>query len=54
MKSDRKLFFTKIDFCKPGAIKGLDLNFNLCLLVFLKSEKLSNNLLILFKNISVE
>ena len=32
MKSDGDLFFTAIDFCKPGAIQGFDLNFNLCLL----------------------
>ena len=48
------LFFTEIDFCKPGVIQGFDLNFNLYLLVFLKGAKLSNNSLILFKNISVE
>ena len=54
MKSDRNLFFTEIDFCKPGVIQGFDLNFNLYLLIFLKGAKLSNNLLILFKNISVE
>ena len=30
------LFFTDIDFCKPEAIQGLDLNFNLYLLIFLK------------------
>ena len=54
MKSDRNLFFTEIDFCKPGVIQGFDLNFNLYLLVFLKGAKLSNNSLILFKNISVE
>ena len=53
MKSDRNLFFTEIDFCKPGVIQGFDLNFNLYL-VFLKGAKLSNNSLILFKNISVE
>ena len=54
MKSDRNLFFTEIDFCKPGVIQGFDLNFNLYLLVFLKGAKLSNNSLILFKNIAVE
>ena len=54
MKSDRNLFFTEIDFCKPGVIQGFDLNFNLYLLIFLKGAKLSNNSLILFKNISVE
>ena len=43
MKSDRNLFFTEIDLCKPGIILGFDLNFNLDLLVFLKGGKLSNN-----------
>ena len=54
MKSDRNLFFTEIDFCKPGVIQGFELNFNLHLLIFLKGTKLSKNSLILFKNISVE
>ena len=54
MKSDRNLFFTGIDFFKPGVIEGFDLNFNWYLLIFLKVAKLSNNSLILFKNISVE
>ena len=26
MKSDKILFFTEIDFCKPNVIPGLDLN----------------------------
>ena len=43
MKSDRTLFFTEIDFCKPGVIQGFDLDFNLYVLVFLKGAKLSNN-----------
>ena len=54
MKSNRNLFSSEIDFCKPGVIQGFDLNFNLYLLIFLKGAKLSNNSLILFKNISVE
>ena len=54
MKSDKSLFFTEIDFCKPGVIQGFDLNLNLYLLVFLNDAKLSNNPWILFKNISVE
>ena len=56
MKSDRNLFFTGINFCKPGVIQGFDFNFdfNLYLLIFLKGAKSSNNSLILFKNISVE
>ena len=29
LKSHRNLFFTGIDFCKPGAIQGFKLNFNL-------------------------
>ena len=37
----RNLFFTEIDFCKPGVIQGFDLNFNLYLLIFLKGAKLS-------------
>ena len=28
MKSFKKLFFTNIDFCKPGVIQGLDLHFD--------------------------
>ena len=51
---DRNLFFTKVFFCKSSIIQGLDLNFNLHLLVFLKVAKLSNNSSILFKNILVE
>ena len=54
MKSDKTYFFTAIDLCKPGVIQGFNLNFNFYLLVFLKGGKLSNNFLILFKNISVE
>ena len=38
MKSDRSLFFTEIDFCKPGVIQGFELNFNLYLLVFFKVQ----------------
>ena len=54
MNSDR-IFFTEIDFCKPGVIQGFSLNFNLHILAdFLKGAKLTNNSLILFKNISVE
>ena len=49
MKSDRNLFFTEIGFCEPRDIKGLDLNFSLYLLGFLKGAKLSNNSLILYK-----
>ena len=48
MKSDRNLFFTEIDFCKPGVIQGFDLNFNLYFLIFKRVQKLSNNSLILF------
>ena len=33
MESDRNLFFTEADFCKPGVIQGFNLNFNLYLLV---------------------
>ena len=43
-----------IDFCKPKVIQGLDLNFNLHLLNFLRGAQLSNNMLILFKYILVE
>ena len=42
MKSDRNLFFTEVDFCKPGVIQGFDLNFHLYLLVSLEGAKLSN------------
>ena len=52
--SQIEILFTENDFCKFGAIQGFDLNIYLCLLIFLKDVKLSNNLLILFKNISVE
>ena len=38
MKSDRSLFFTEIDFCKPAVIQGFDLNFNLYLLIFYKVQ----------------
>ena len=34
MKFASNLFFTDIDFCKPKVIQGLDLNFNLYLLIF--------------------
>ena len=54
MRSGKHLFFTEIDLCKPGVIEGFELNFNLDLMIFLKSAKLSNNQLVLFKNISVE
>ena len=54
MKSGKNLFFTEIDLCKPGAIEGFELAFNLDLMIFLKGAKLSNNSLVLFKNISVE
>ena len=54
MKLDINLFFTEIDFCKPGVIESFNLNFNLYSLVLSKSAKLFNNSLILFKNISVE
>ena len=54
MKSDKKLFFTVIEFYKPDVIQGFNLNFNLYLFVFLNGAKLSNNSLILFKNMSVE
>ena len=36
MKFASNLFFTEIDFRKPYAIHGLDLNFNLYLLMFLR------------------
>ena len=36
MKFASNLFFTDIDFCKPKVIQGLDLNFNLHLLIFLR------------------
>ena len=44
MKSDRILFFTETDFCKPGVIQGFDLNFNLYLLIFLKGAKLCTSI----------
>ena len=34
MKLVINLFFTDIDFCKPKVIQGLDLHFNLYLLIF--------------------
>ena len=40
MKSDRDLFFTETDFCKPGVIQRFDLNFNLYLLIFFKGCKI--------------
>ena len=36
MKFASNLFLTDIDFCKPKVIQGLDLNFKLYLLVFLR------------------
>ena len=36
MKFLCNLFFTDIDFCKPGVIQGLDLNFILYLLILLR------------------
>ena len=54
MKSERNLFFTITDFRTPGVIQGFNLNFNFYLVAFLKGTKLSNNSLILFKNISME
>ena len=35
MKFASNLFFTDIDFCKPKVTQGLDLNFNLYLVIFL-------------------
>ena len=35
MKFVSNLFFTDVDFCKPKVIQGLDLNFNLYLLILL-------------------
>ena len=32
-KPDRNVFFTEVDLCKPSVMQGLDLNFNLYLLV---------------------
>ena len=55
MKSDRNLFLLKLSFVNLVLCKqGFNLNFNLHLLVFLKGAKLSNNSLILFKNLSVK
>ena len=54
MWSDRNLFFNKIKFCKPGVIQDFSLIFSFYLLVFLKFSKLSDNLLVLCRNISVE
>ena len=34
MKSTSNLFFTDINFCKPKVIQGLDVSFNLYLLIF--------------------
>ena len=36
MKFVSNLFFTAIDFCKGKVIQGLDLNFNLSLLILLR------------------
>ena len=36
MKFLSNLFFKDINFCKPNATQGLDLNFNLYLLILLR------------------
>ena len=33
-RSDRNLFFTEIEFCKPGVNQGFELNLDLYLLIF--------------------
>ena len=53
MKSTSNLFFTDINFCKPKVIQGLDVSFNLYLLIF-RGTYVSNNILVLSKYILVE
>ena len=53
MKFISILFFTDIDFSKPNVSQDLPLNFNLYF-IFLKGEKVSNNIVILSKYIFVE
>ena len=53
MKFISILFFTDIDFSKPNVSQDLHLNFNLYF-IFLKGEKVSNNIVILSKYIFVE
>ena len=54
MKFVSNLFFTDIDFCKPEVIQGLELNFKLYLLIFLRGAYVSNNILISSKYVLVE
>ena len=42
MKSVSNLFFKDNDFCRSKVIQGLDLNFNLYLLIFLRGAWVSN------------
>ena len=43
-----------VTICKPGAFQGLDLNFNLYLLIFSKGAHHSSNVLILLRKASLE
>ena len=54
MKSVSNLFFKDNDFCRSKVIQGLDLNFNLYLLIFLRGAWVSNHILILSTYILVE
>ena len=54
MKFISNLFFTDIGFCKLKVIQGLDLNFNLYLLILLRGAYVANNILILSKFILTE
>ena len=54
MKFTSNLYFRDIYFYKPKAIQGLDLNFNLYLLILFRCAYVSNNILIVSKYIFVE
>ena len=48
------LFFTAVQVCKPKVVQGLDLDFNLYLLILLRSAQVSNKMFILSNHILVK
>ena len=51
---DRNWFLIDIDFCKPGVIEGLSLNFNLFLEIFFRGALVYKDRIVIFLEVRTE